>query len=283
VLVFAFPRLYSAAFSGFYLPLMLVLWLLILRGVSIEFRSHQANPLWRSFWDATFALASTAMAFLLGVSLGNLIRGVPLDASGYFRAPLFTNFRTRPDPGALDWYTLLVGLFAAATLAGHGALFLTWRTEGIVHQRSARIARRCWVAVGLLAALSTAATAFVQPMLFDALLARPWTWPLVLLVLAAAGLLCWSLLRARELAAFLASSAAIAGMLALTAAEMFPIILPSTIDPAYHLTAFNAATGGKALWIGLAWWTPAIALAIAYFAYLFRLFRPKSVPPGESY
>ena len=88
LLVFAFPRVYAVAFSGFYLPLMLVLWLLILRGIAIELRSQQANPLWRQFFDLTFALSSAVLALVLGVALGNILRGVPIDATGYFAAPL---------------------------------------------------------------------------------------------------------------------------------------------------------------------------------------------------
>src|SRR5205823_12906150 len=109
VLFYAFPRAYAAGFSGFYLPLMIVLWLLILRGVSIEFRSREPNPLWRSFWAGTFALASSLMAIVLGAALGNIVRGVPVDASGYFVGPLFTNFRPGAHPGVLDWYTVLLG------------------------------------------------------------------------------------------------------------------------------------------------------------------------------
>jgi cytochrome d ubiquinol oxidase subunit II len=276
VLVFAFPRVYAAAFSGFYMPLMIVLWLLILRGVSIEFRSHQSNPLWRAFWDATFAFSSAIIALVLGASLGNLIRGVPLDGSGYFRAPLFTNFRTRPDPGALDWYTILIGLFAVAVLAGHGALFLGWRTNGSVQRRSGLLARRIWALVALLGILSTIATAVVQPAIFRALTSRPWTWVLLIPVLGGAGLVYSSLLRRKELSGFLGSAAFIAGMLAITAAEMFPMILPSTKDPAFTLTVWNAASGRRGLAIGLAWWVPAIALAIGYFVYLFRSFRGKA-------
>src|SRR5437588_813541 len=145
VLVFAFPRAYSAGFSGFYLPLMIVLWLLVLRGISIEFRSHQPNPLWRSFWDGTFFVSSTLLAIVLGAALGNVIRGVPLDASGFFAGPLFTNFTPSHDPGVLDWYTCLVGLFTLAVLAGHGALYLAWKTSGAVNERARELGPQLWV------------------------------------------------------------------------------------------------------------------------------------------
>src|SRR5437660_4669743 len=110
VLFMAFPRTYATAFSGFYLALMIVLWLLILRGVAIEFRSHQENPLWREFWDTTFSVSSTLMGVILGTALGNVVRGVPLDETGYFAIPLFTNFLPGRCPGVFDWYTTLAGL-----------------------------------------------------------------------------------------------------------------------------------------------------------------------------
>jgi cytochrome d ubiquinol oxidase subunit II len=146
-LFFAFPRAYSAAFSGFYLPLMIVLWLLILRGIGIEFRSHNDNPLWRQFWDSTFSFGSTLMALVLGTALGNVVRGVPLDQTGFFAVPLFTNFRPGPHPGVFDWYTLLIGLFALVLLAGHGALYLAWKTAGPVQARSKVVAWRAWLVV----------------------------------------------------------------------------------------------------------------------------------------
>src|SRR5271167_5210199 len=109
VLFMAFPRVYSAAFSGFYLALMIVLWLLILRGIAIESRSHQENPLWREFWDTTFSLSSAVLAVVLGAALGNVVRGVPLDATGFFAMPLFTDFQPGAHPGVFDWYTVLAG------------------------------------------------------------------------------------------------------------------------------------------------------------------------------
>jgi cytochrome d ubiquinol oxidase subunit II len=118
VLVFAFPRVYAVGFSGFYLPLMMALWLLILRGVSIEFRSLEQNSLWRSFWDGVFWFSSLLTAVILGAALGNVIRGVPIGSQGFFYGPLFTNFMPAgPHPGVLDWYTVLIGIFALVTLA----------------------------------------------------------------------------------------------------------------------------------------------------------------------
>ena len=118
VLFLSFPRVYAAAFSGFYLALMMVLWLLILRGVAIESRSRQDNPLWREFWDTTFSLASALLAIVLGTALGNVVRGVPLDGTGSFFIPLFTDLQPGMRPGVFDWYTALVGVFTLCAQIG---------------------------------------------------------------------------------------------------------------------------------------------------------------------
>ncbi|HEX4384481.1 MAG TPA: cytochrome d ubiquinol oxidase subunit II, partial [Myxococcales bacterium] len=150
-LFFAFPRAYAISFSGFYLPLMLVLWLLILRGVSIEFRAQLPGALWRAFWDAVFALSGLLLAVVLGAALGNVLRGVGLDGSGAFATPLFGNFRANVErPGVLDWYTIGVGVFTAATLAAHGLGYLRWKTSGEVRRRCAKAALPVWILVALL-------------------------------------------------------------------------------------------------------------------------------------
>src|SRR5512134_2697212 len=131
-----FPRVLASGISGFYFAIFLVLWSLILRGVSIEFRSHVRDPVWRASWDFFFWLPSTLLPVFFGAALGNLLRGVPLDGDGWFSLALFTDFSAREPVGILDWYTVLVGVFALAALAAHGALFLSWKTDGPVQLRS---------------------------------------------------------------------------------------------------------------------------------------------------
>ena len=270
VLFMAFPRVYATAFSGFYLALVVVLWLLILRGVAIEFRSHQDNPLWREFWDTIFSLASALLAVLFGTTLGNLLRGVPLGKEGLRGMPLFTNFLTGREPGILDWYTGLVGLFTLAALAVHGALYLAWRTAGPVRDRSLAFAQKAWTAVLVLWAAATAATGWVRPEVFSNLVSRPWTLAFVAISIAGA----WGALRfpsrGRELAAFLSSSAFLLGMLAATLAGHYPFWLRSTLESSYSLTALNAASTGYALGVALTWWAVGICLVAGYFSYLFR-------------
>ena len=121
-LYFAFPSLYAAAFSGFYLPLMIVLWLLMLRGIGVELRSHVDNPLWWSAFDFLFTASSLLLAVFFGAAIGNVMRGVPLDKDGFFFEALWTDFRVGPHPGILDWYTSLTGVLALVSLTVHGAL-----------------------------------------------------------------------------------------------------------------------------------------------------------------
>lgn len=275
VLFMAFPRVYAAAFSGFYMALMIVLWLLILRGIAIESRSHQENPLWREFWDTTFSLASALLAVVLGAALGNVVRGVPLDATGYFAMPLFTDFQPGVHPGILDWYTALVGLFALCVFAGHGALYLTWKTTGPVQARSRAWAHRAWLAVLPLGALVILSTAWVQPAICTTLLIRPWSLAFVLLMLGGLWGVFRCLKRERELAAFLSSSVFLAGFLAATMAGNYPVWLRSTLDPAHSLTAANAAADSYGLQVGLIWWTIGMTLAGAYFICVYRSFRGK--------
>jgi cytochrome d ubiquinol oxidase subunit II len=282
VLVFAFPKAYAVAFSGFYLPFTIALWLLILRGVAIALRSHHEGHLWRRFWDGVFALASAMVAVVLGLALGNLVRGVPIGPGGYFSAPLFTSFRPgTTELGAIDWYTSLVGLFALVALAGHGALYLDWKTTGPVQARSHAAARRLWRLVVILGITITVATGAVRPELFASLGARPWAWPLVFVVPAAIATVVVALRRRRELLAFCASAAMLAGLLGAAAAALYPTILRSTIDESLSLDVSNTAAGDRALAIGLAWWVPAMVLAGVYFAHLFRSFRGKVGPGGE--
>src|SRR5262249_37061949 len=152
------------------LAVMIVLWLLILRGIAIESRSREENPLWREFWDTTFSLSSALLAVVLGVALANVVRGGPLDETGVFALPLFADFRVGAQPALFDWYTTLVGIFTLCVIAGHGALYLTWKTAGPVQVRSRVCARKAWLAVLPLWALVTLATGQLRPELYKNLL-----------------------------------------------------------------------------------------------------------------
>jgi cytochrome bd ubiquinol oxidase subunit II len=275
----AFPRVLASGLSGFYFAIFLVLWVLILRGVSIEFRSHVDHPLWRAAWDAIFAGASTLLPVLFGAALGNLVRGLPLDAQGWFALPLFTDFSAKSPVGILDWYTVLAGVFALIALAGHGATFLAWKSDGPVHERSRRAAARLYGGVALLWPMLTVATWLVNAPMLAALPGRPLAW--LALLLAVGGLIGVRLgLRDdRPLRAFLGSCAFLAGMLAATAACVFPVMLRAIGGGGASLTAYNASVPTASLVTATGWWVVGFPLAVAYFVILFRLHRGKVVAP----
>jgi len=175
-LYFAFPLLYASAFSGFYLPLMIVLWLLVLRGVSLELRNHIDVGVWRALLDGVFGLASALLAIFFGAALANVLRGVPLQADGYFFLPLWTNWQPGPSPGILDWYTVIGGLVALAALTLHGALWLTIKTSGDLAQRARRIVTPLWLIVVLLTVVSLVATIVVRPQSLDNYYSYPFTF-----------------------------------------------------------------------------------------------------------
>jgi cytochrome d ubiquinol oxidase subunit II len=196
------------------------------RGISIEFRSHVEDRMWRGFWDGVFAFASTLAPILFGAALGNIIRGVPLDADGYFRLPLWTDFRVGPTPGVLDWYTVISGVMALLAVAHHGALFLAWKTDGAVRDRSRRAAA---LLAGPLAAIwigATVATAWVAPSVYENLATRPLAWMATLLAIVGVVVAVLARIRGRDLTAFLGSCALLVGLLAATAACVFPTMLP---------------------------------------------------------
>jgi cytochrome d ubiquinol oxidase subunit II len=280
-----FPRVLSAGISGFYFAIFLVLWCLILRGISIEFRSHVGNPVWRRAWDFFFSVPSVLLPVFFGAALGNLLRGVPLDRDGWFSLALFTDFSAREPVGILDWYTVLVGLFAAAALAAHGGAYLTWKTDGAVRERSRRAALRLSAAVALLWPVVTLATVRINSDFLESLASRPLAWALA--AGAAVGLVTMlrSLRRGRDRSAFLGSCAFVAGLSLATAACVFPVMLRAIGDPSRSMTAGNSAADSAGLSTALRWFALGFPLAILYFVILFRLHRGKvaAAPEGEGY
>lgn len=274
-LYFAFPALYSAAFSGFYLALMMVLWLLILRGISIELRSHIESPIWKPFWDLIFGASSALLAVLYGAALGNVVRGVPLDSNGFFFIPLWTNFQPGPQAGIVDWYTLLVGAAAFVALAIHGCCWVVLKTTGDLQQRSRQFGMRVWWAVVATTAIVTFFSFRLQPNISKQFSAHPWGYVFPLLSLAGLAGIAFYGLRKKDLAAFLTSCLYLAGMLTSAAFGVFPYVLPSNDLPETGLTVTNSAAAEYGLYIGLAWWIPGMLLAALYSVFVYRSFRGK--------
>ena len=275
-LFFGFPALYASGFSGFYLPLMIVLWLLILRGISIEFRNHIISRVWDPFWDFLFCASSLLLAIFLGAALANVVRGVPLDASGYFFEPLWTDFRLGEQPGILDWYTILVAVLALLALVMHGALWVQMKTTGLVNQRSANLAANAWWGVLVLTAVVTTVTFQIQPQVKENFVTWPWGFVFPLVAVAGIAGVRFELVKRDERKAFFASCAYLTGMLASVVFGLYPLVLPAR-NPIYSLVVANAKAGDYGLKVGAAWWTIGILLAAGYFTYVYRSFAGKVV------
>ncbi len=280
-LYFAFPALYAASFSGFYLPLIMVLWLLMLRGISIEIRAHVDEPIWHTFYDALFTLSGALLSIFLGAALGNVIRGVPLNGDGYFFEPLWTTFRVTGAVGILDWYTVLIGVMSFVTLANHGAHWIALKTEEPLRGRARRISGVLWWAVVLLTVVGLVATVWVRPAVLDNYGQPGAGWLIPLAVVAALAGMAVYRVRGRDLAAFLASSVYIVGMLGGVAFAMYPTLLASNLDPANSLTVANSAAGAYGLQVGVTWWILGIVLVTGYFTYVYWTFRSRVRAEGE--
>jgi len=282
-LYFAFPQLYASAFSGFYLPLMMVLWLLMLRAIGIEFRGHIDDPVWQSFFDAVFFLASTLLIIFYGAALGNVIRGVPLDANGYFFEPLWTDFKLGQHPGILDWYTVMAGVVALVTLTVHGALYVAIKTEGDLSKRARGMAVILWPVQFFLTCFSLVLTYFARPHLMTNYNTYPAGILIPLTVFASLALMIWTAPKGNDKLAFIGSSLYITGMLVGAVFALYPVVLPASTDPAYDLTISNSAAGHHGLVVGLTWWCLGMVLAVGYFVFVYRMFRGKVRLEGHGY
>jgi cytochrome d ubiquinol oxidase subunit II len=273
VLFLAFPHAYAAAFSGLYLGLILVLWLLVGRGLGIELRRQIENPLWQTACETVFWLSSAALALVFGVALGNVVRGVPLGSSGYFHLGLFA---------VLNWYALLIGLFGLVVVTAHGANFIAARFEDALGERAGRWARRLWWGEVALAGGLVWPTYHVRHAMVTAFGDHPWRLVFPALAIASLGALFVWQRRGAWLRAFAASSGFIAGLLSTVAAGLYPSILPARQGQPFGLTIHNAATGDHALRIAIFWWPVGIVLALVYFSIAYRTFFRRTGVAGGS-
>lgn len=272
-LFLAFPLLYASSFSGFYLPLMVLLWLLIGRGISIEFRTHLNSPIWTSFFDGVFSFSSALLAIFYGAAFANVIRGVPLNAEHYFFEPLWTNFGVGPNPGILDWYTCLAALLALLALSMHGALFLNLKTEGKLRDRARWLAIFCWVGVVLFTTIETTVSLLIRPALETNYLRHPAWFVIPVAVAGALVFILYFLSRSQDAAALYSSGVFLAAMVLGAAVGLYPVVLPASENPQYSLSIYDAAASPESLRLALYWWIPGIAIAITYFVLVYRMFR----------
>lgn len=274
-LVAVFPRLMASAFAGYYLALFLILWSLILRGISIEVGGHINDALWQGFWDFVFVFSSFLLAVLFGVAAGNVARGVPLDGDGNFSMPFFTNFSVRGQVGLIDWYTISIAIFAAVILAAHGGAYLTLKTEGSVHDRSSKYTKYLWAtAVPLFLVISVESLA-VRPDAFGRAIHSPFCWFGITVTLIAVCTLISGVSAQHELRMFFGSNFILIGLLTTGGAAIFPVMLYSTLAAENSMTAYSAAATENSLRVALIWWPVGLALAVVYFVFISRHYAGK--------
>jgi len=274
-LVAIFPRLMASAFAGYYLALFLIVWCLILRGISIEVGGHINDRLWQTYWDFIFVFSNFLLAILFGAAAGNVARGVPLDAQGNFSMAFFTDFNVRGYVGLLDWYTVSIAVLATVVLAAHGATYLTLKTEGPVHDRSEKYAKYLWIAVVPLGLAVLVESRIARPDLPGRALSNPFWWIGLVVVAASTITLISGLATRRELRAFVGSNFLIVGLLATGAAAIFPVMLHSTLAPENSLTAYAVASSPTTLLRASFWWPIGFALAVFYFVFISRRYAGK--------
>jgi len=265
-MVVAFPSLYAASFSGFYLALMVVLWLLVVRGLALEFRHQIDNPLWQDAWDVAFSLSSALLALLFGVAIGNVLRGVPLDAGGGFQG----SFALMLNP-----FAILGGLLGVVTLAHHGAAWLAVKTQGALRDRARAIQRVLW-GVMLVAVVTFVAASFVVRPDFTAnFRAAPLLLAVPALGIAALAVLP-RLIGRDDRRAFIASTGVIVSLLGSAAAGLYPVLLPAlpgSAGPA--LDIYNTAAPDGSLRIALGIYLVGMALVAIYLRRVYRVWRGK--------
>lgn len=255
----AFPNWYATLFSGFYLPLFLILLALIIRGVAFEFRSKDEHPLWRSLWDYCLFIGSLIAAFVWGVAMANLIKGVPIDANMHYVGGFFNLFSP---------LTVVMGLLFVLLFAYHGALFLSLRVEGEILTGIKNLLFKLWFLV-IAAYLAMIVFFFFETNVFTKVA------PLFILLMGLLALIAANPVTAngKFRLGFLFSSIGVASIVATIFAGLFPNVMISSLNPEWSLTIFNSASGPNTLKVMTIVALVLVPIIIAYQAWAYWVFR----------
>lgn len=269
----AFPKVYATVFSGFYLALMLVLTCLILRAVSLEFRSKEESSRWRSGWDTTFAIGSIGPALLFGVAIGNVLRGVPMSPDGEFAGSFL---------GLLNPFALAVGLLSLAMFVMQGSAWLMMKTADEVRDRATAAAKVSWVAFVVLWIVVTVFSRLAAPHLWKNYThAIAWIAPVLFVIAAAA--FPFFVRRGAAGAAFAASSISIAALIGIMGQALFPLMVPALGNPADGLTIANASSTALTLKTMLVIALIGMPFVLGYTIWIYRHFVSRVVIDEHSY
>jgi cytochrome d ubiquinol oxidase subunit II len=261
----AFPRVYAVMFSSLYSALMLILFALIIRGVSFEFRHQVESEGWRKLWDGCMFIGSLLPAILFGAAFANIFRGIPVDAEGVYHGSLFT---------LLNPYGLLGGVLFLLFFLVHGAIWLSIKSEGNLHERAKALAGKLWIALLISAVIFLIASYFATD-LYANYIANPVLFVFIILtVLALLGIRVF-LAKGTLWKAWFSSAVAIIGATFYGVIGLFPNMFPSSIDPAFSLTAHNASSSPLTLKIMLVVVIIFVPIVLIYQIWAYNLFKGK--------
>lgn len=275
----AFPELYATVFSGFYAVFMMVLFALIMRAISIEFRSKMESAAWRRVWDVSFFLSSAAAPVLFGIAIGAVMVGVPIDANGIFVGTIADIFFPQPQPV----YPLMVGLLTAALFTMHGAIYLYLKSEDDLQRR---VRRWMWHGFGTFLALylvTTIVTLMTVPHAAENFERWPWAWMLVMVSVLAIGNIPRTIFYDRPGQTFLSSAVVIVALVGLVGVALFPDVLVSSLSPASNLNIVNSASSNKTLGIMAFIAALGMPFVLAYTAVIYWTYRGKVRLGAHSY
>ena len=286
VLFFAFPTLYASSFSGFYLPLIMILWLLIFRAIGLELRGQIHNTMWETIWDKAFGISSLLLALFFGVALGNVVRGVNLGnvvdgvsmhEAHYFFLPLWNpTFSPQSEQlGVIDWFTLLLGIISVVALTIHGANWIIFKTNSDLNEKLKKTVFYLSIVMLVLVVVSLSIWHIIEPQPFHNFINQPWLWIFPIITIGSLIALLKVKSFKKDGQGFLFSSLFLFGGLSSTVASIFPKLLPSTNAVNPDLTIYNVAAEEYGLTVGMYWLPIAVVLVAVYMVIQYKVFKGK--------
>jgi len=286
LLFMAFPTFYASVFSGFYLPLIIVLWLIVFRAIGLEFRSQFNYTMWTTIWDKAFGVASLLLALFFGIALGNIVRGVNLGGveneislyeGHYFFLPLWdSSFSPLSEhPGVIDWFTIIIGIIAVVTLAIHGATWIRLKTNASINKKLKTVIFNLNILLLILTLFSIVVWKIVNPNSLNNFIERPYL--LIFPIIYFTGLFGLFFIKKikKDSYSFVLSTLLIIGGITSSLASLFPVILPSTNNINESLTIYNTAASEYGLSVAFNWGIIGFILLLIYFIIQKRLLKGK--------
>ena len=273
-MVAAFPVVSATLFGGLRLAFMLVLLVLIVRAVSLGFRNQVDHAVWRTVWDWAFGLSSLGASVLFGVAVGNVLQGLPIAADGGLEIPFLA---------LLSPYALLIGALTLALFVLHGAVYMALKTDDDIRERMVRWISRSWRATVLLYFVATVTTYIVSRHLFNGIVTNPLFWIALPLLVGTIGYTAFATHSRNHGRAFVASALTIALMIGMMGIGLYPQMVPSSMDPAYSLTIYNASSTPRTLTAMSVIAVIGVPAVLAYAAWIYRTFASKVVLADDGY